>query len=214
MTWTHALTQLPNYGADSAMTLGLRLVRAENELHALTSGQVDAIVDPNGETYLLHAAQENLRQNESWLKALIGSIPDAITVVSHGGIVSFQNNAVTRVLGFGPQELLGKRIVDFVYLDDRDHLYSAFLNVTKGLLESAVVIFRLRTGDGALRTVEATLGKLDDPASTSVVLSLRPVPGFAPESIEPEWHPGVLEPEKLTANGNALPRDGIRTVTE
>lgn len=197
------LPPFPNYGADKAITLALRLAHAENAFLAFTSGQIDAILDPKGEAYLLRPAQERLRQNESWLKALLASIPDAITVVSRGGTISFQNKAVTRVLGFGPQDLLGKSIFDFVCLADRAHFHSAFLNVIEGILESVAVVFQVRTDDGAFRTVEATIGKLDDPTSTSVVLSLRPVTGFAPEYTEPEWHPGVPDPE----NGDALQKD-------
>lgn len=197
------LPPFPDYAADKAITLALRLAHAENDFIAFTAGQVDAILDPKGEAYLLRPAQEHLRQNESWLKALVGSIPDAIAVVSRGGIVSFQNKAVTRVLGVGPQELLGRSIFDLVCIEDRAHFYSVFLNVIEGIFEGATVIFELRTGDGAFRTVEATVGKLDDPVSKSVVLSLRPVAGF-----EPDWHPGVPRPEKLTSNDDALHKDG------
>ena len=43
----------PTHHAGKAAALALRLADAENALHALTSGQVDAIVDPTGRTYLL-----------------------------------------------------------------------------------------------------------------------------------------------------------------
>ena len=55
---TGTFAEVPNYGADSAITLALRLAHAESALHALTSGQVDAIVDPSGKPYLLRTAQE------------------------------------------------------------------------------------------------------------------------------------------------------------
>ena len=37
--------------------LALRLAHAENMLRTLTSGQVDAIVSPDGNIFLLHPAQ-------------------------------------------------------------------------------------------------------------------------------------------------------------
>jgi PAS domain S-box-containing protein len=184
------LAQSPNYGADKAITLALRLAHAENAFLEFTSGQVDAIVDPKGETYLLRPAQEHLRQNQSRLEALIDSIADVITVVNDEGTIVSQNTAVMRVLGYGPRGLLGKTIFDFVHFEDRAHVHTAIANVIEGILEDATVIFRHRTADGSFRTVEATVGKLSEPTSRSVVLSLRLVNGCAPERTEQLWQPG------------------------
>lgn len=214
MTADQIFTPLPNYGADRAITLALRLAHAENALNALTSGQVDAIVDPSGKTYLLRSAQEQLRQNESQLKALIGGIADVITVVNRGGTILFQSLAVTRVLGYGPEELLGKGIFEFIHLEDRAHVSTAFFNVIEGMTEDDTVLFRHRMADGSFRTVEATVGKLSEPTSTNVVLSLRPVTGCAPERAEPDWQPGTPDPYKVTTDGNASREDGVNRVME
>jgi PAS domain S-box-containing protein len=212
--WTQTLAQLPNYGADSAITLALRLAHAEKALHALTSGQVDAIVDPRGKTYLLRPAQEQLRQNESRLKALIGGIADVITVVNRGGTILFQSMAVTKVLGYGPEELLGTSIFDFVHPDDLARVYSAFFNVIEGIFEDATVQFRHRVGDGTFRFIEATVGRLNDPTSTNVVLSLRPATLCAPERTEPDWQPGAPDPNKVNTNGPAARKDGVHNAME
>jgi PAS domain S-box-containing protein len=187
----HTFPQSPNYGADHASTLALRLAYAEKAFLAFTSGQVDAIVDPKGETYLLRPAQEHLRQNARRLEALVDSIADVITVVNRAGTIVSQNIAVTRVLGYGPAELVGKNIFDFVHFEDRAHIHTAFLDVIDGMLEDATVLFRHGTPDGLFRTVEATVGKLGGPTSRSVVLSLRLVTACGPGGAEPDWHPGA-----------------------
>ena len=172
--WTQTLAQLPNYGADSAITLALRLAHAESALHALTSGQVDAIVDPSGKTYLLRTAQEHLMHNESRLLDLIESIADVIIVVNRGGTITSQNMAATRILGYGPQGLLGKNLFEFVHYEDQATLYSAFFNVIEGILKDDTVQFRHRTGDGSFRIGE----KLKRAATMHVepdVISQQPV---------------------------------------
>jgi len=209
-TWRQPLAQLPNYGADNAITLALRLAYAENALHALTSDQVDAIVGPKGETYLLRPAQEHLRQNESRLQALIGSIADVITVVNRRGTILSQSMAVTRVLGYGPEELLGKSIFEFIHGEDVAQVYSAFFNVIEGILEDATVQFRHRTSDGSFRILEATIGKLSDPTAKSAVLSLRPV--TAPERSEAARQPSVADASELTTKGPAAHKDGVHSV--
>jgi PAS domain S-box-containing protein len=211
---TQTLAQLPNYGADSAITLALRLAHAENALHALTSGQVDAIVDPSGKTYLLRPAQEQLRQNESRLQALIGSIADVITVVNRGGTILSQSTAVTKVLGYGPEELLGTSIFDFVHPDDLARVYSAFFNVIEGIFENATVQFRHQVGDGTFRFIEATVGRLNDPTSTNVVLSLRPATLCAPERTESAGPSAVPDVSELTTQCPAARKDGVHNATE
>jgi PAS domain S-box-containing protein len=208
------LAQLPNYGADSAITLALRLAHAENALHALTSGQVDAIVDPSGRTYLLRPAQEELRQNESRLKALIGGIADVITVVNRGGTILFQSMAVTKVLGYGPEELLGTSLFEFIHPDDLAKVYSAFFNVIEGILEHATIQFRHRLGDGTFRVIEATVGRLNDLTSRSVVLSLRPATLCTSENTESARPSTVPDVSELTTQGPAARKDGVNNAIE
>ncbi|HET6407667.1 MAG TPA: PAS domain-containing protein [Chthoniobacteraceae bacterium] len=198
---TGAFRQLPNYGADGALTLALRLAHAENALHAFTSGQVDAIVHPDGKTYLLRPAQEELRQRETWLTALIEGIPDVITVVNRGGIILFQSAAVVKVLGYRVDELLGKSLFDFVHPDDRARVYSAFINVIEGMSGDATVLFRHRTGQGSFQTIEGSIGKLGEPLSTTVVLGLRPATHCTLDCPEPDWQPEAHDAEAPRANG-------------
>jgi PAS domain S-box-containing protein len=206
--------RLPNYGANEALTLALRLARAENALHVLTSGQVDAVLDPSGKVHLLRTAQEDLRENESRLQTLIDSIADVITVVNRGGTIVSQSLALTRVFGYGPKELLGRSIFEFIDFEDRAHVYSAFLSVIEGLLEDATVMFRHQTGDGSFQTVEATIRRLNESASPGAVLSLRPVPGCLQQGTEADWQPGIAEDFVITTNGNGAHKDGLRRVME
>ncbi len=83
-------------------------LNAENALRALTSGQVDAIIDPEGQAYLLRPAQENLRRNEQRLQAILDGAADAITVVDRGGVILSQSRAAKWVLGYEPSQLVGK----------------------------------------------------------------------------------------------------------
>jgi len=158
----------------NASMLALGLAHAENALRAFTSDEVDAIVDPDGHAYLLRSAQEQLRQRERRLQAVIESVADVITVVNRGGVILFQSDAVSRVLGYEPEELVGRGIFELVHEDDLSAVHFAYFNVIEGFHENATVQFRHRTRDGSYRMIEATLGKLRDAALQSVVISMRP----------------------------------------
>ena len=186
-----ATTQLspppPRSSAERLITLALRLAHAENALHALSSGQVDAIIDPDGKPYLLRPAQEHLRAKERQLQTVIESMADVIMVVGRGGVILSENRAVRRVLGYEPGVLIGRSLFDLTHEADWPRLYSAFFNVIEEFRTDALVEFRHRAPDGSYRAIEATVGKLRDLSSHSVVFSLRPSSSPLREPQKPTW---------------------------
>lgn len=153
--------------------LALRLAQAENEFRTLTSGQLDGIIDREGKTYLLHPAQEHLRQNESRLQAVIESAADGIMVIDRGGKIISQSRALLRMLGHEREIQVGGSLFKFIHLDDLFRAYSAFFNVIEEFSAAATVEFRYRQWDGSYRTLEATFSKLREVSSASVVLICR-----------------------------------------
>ena len=157
-TANHQSSSPPTHGPEKAITLALSLAQAERAIQAFSAGQVDAIVDTDGRTYLLRPAQERLRASETHLQAIIDSAADVITVVDRRGVILFQSRTISRVLGYAPDELLGQSIFELIYAADLDQLYTAFFNVIEGLHERAMVEFHHPVRDGSYRLIEATVG--------------------------------------------------------
>jgi PAS domain S-box-containing protein len=181
---TDTSTSPHTHQALKALGLALRLAHAENALLALTSGQVDAIVDPDGKTYLLRPAQEHLMHRERQLRALIDSIADVITVVNQGGVILSQNDAVRRVLGYRSDELVGINLFELIRKDDWAAVHSKFFNVIEGFNESATVEFHHRVPDGSYRPMAATMSKMRDTSGERIILSLRPISSTPVEGAE------------------------------
>lgn len=169
---------------DATNELALHLAAAENVLRAFTGDKVDAVVDASGKTYLLRPAQEQLLQNQRWLESVIESTADVITVVNRQGAILSQSPPVSRVLGYEQEELVGSSIFNFIRDEDLPKVHSAFFNVAEGIQEHATAQFNHRSRDGSYRMVEATLGKLRENSSASVVFSLRPIGHPAREGVE------------------------------
>jgi PAS domain S-box-containing protein len=159
--------------AANVRQLATQLANTENALHAFTTHQVDAVTDLAGQTYLLRPAQEQLRRSEARLQALFESSPDVIAVINRGGVILFESPAAKRVLGYEPDEIVGKFLFDFIHNDDLAHFHSAFLNVIEGFHSEAIVQFRHRTRDGPYRVLEASVSKVRNGAAMSVVLICR-----------------------------------------
>lgn len=163
------------HDAERSIVLALRLAHAENALHALSSGQVDAIIDSDGRPYLLRPAQEHLRQNERRLQAILESAADMITLVDRGGRIVFQNRAVTPLLGYDAASRVREHLFDFIHIEDLPQLYSAFFNVIEEFQPDAIVQFRHLHRDGTYRPLEATMSRLRDATVTQVVMVSRNV---------------------------------------
>ncbi len=169
-------TPFPGNCAGQTAVLALRLAAAENALLTLTTGQVDAVIDATGKTYLLRPAQEQLRAKESRLRAVLGSIGDVIVAVNRSGVILSQNDALTRVLGFQADELEGVAIFRLIHAEDLPDLHAAFTRIAEGYDERITAHFRHRTSDGSFLPVEAVLAPLRGAREEAgVVFSLRPV---------------------------------------
>ncbi len=162
-------------GRETEGAMALRLAHAVNALRALSSGQVDAIITPDGKTHLLTPTAEDVRETEKRLRALIESAADIIVVIDRAGRVIFQNRTTTNWAGEGTGSILGRDLFQMVHPDDLLSLYSAFFNVAEEFREDALVQFRLRQQVENYREIEATVGKLRVGPASQIILICRDV---------------------------------------
>ncbi len=183
----------PARSPEKAITLALTLAQAERAIQAFTAGQLDAIVDADGNAYLLRPAQESLRQSEKRLREIIDRAADVITVVNRGGTILSQSRAVLGVLGYEAEELVGSSIFELVHGEDLSRLHAAFFNVIEGFEESGTVQFYHRMRNGSYRLIEATVSRLSGDSPASAVFILRPVASPRPLPTEPPPHETVSQ---------------------
>ncbi len=162
-------------GSAKAITLALTLAQAEKAMQDFTFGQADAIVDMNGRAYLLRPAQEHLQQDEQRLRAILDSCGDGIIVVDRGGLIVSQNRTATQMLGYAPDEHIGRSFFEFVAAKDLHLFHAAFFSVIEHFGAHAVVEFHMRAQDESYRPIEATVSRLQDQNSSCVVLTCRDV---------------------------------------
>jgi len=86
--------------SDEIAALVRRLHETQQRLRELLGGEVDAVVHPGGQTYLLHEAQEKLRQNEAAQRAIVATqtsildaLPAHIALIDHDGVIISVNES-------------------------------------------------------------------------------------------------------------------------
>jgi PAS domain S-box-containing protein len=101
--------------------------------------------------------EERLMENEERFRLLVQNSSDIITVFSEDGTVLYESPAIESVLGYNPNERIGRNITMdvIVHPEDKEHKL--------GLLKKAVLHpdtnitgeFRLRHKNGSYRTIDA-----------------------------------------------------------
>jgi PAS domain S-box-containing protein len=85
------------------------LTEAESVLQSLAGGEVDAIVDPGSAApILLSRAQNAVMKSEARYRDLVNRCPALVCEMTPDGQTLFVNDAVSTLLGYEPDDLLGK----------------------------------------------------------------------------------------------------------
>jgi len=74
---------------------------------------------------------EALRQSETTYRKLVETINDVIYKIAADGTILYVSPAIERMLGYKPDELIGKSFLNFVYEHDRSLVSDKFSNLQK-----------------------------------------------------------------------------------
>jgi PAS domain S-box-containing protein len=109
--------------------------------------------------YRFEHAAEQLRDlfavsksSEARFRSLIERSSDLITVLDSNGTIRYVSPSSERVVGFQPDALLGKRLLDFVQPEDLSSAQTALTGLAPGASRDFAV--RFRHADGSVRILE------------------------------------------------------------
>lgn len=132
-------------------------VKSGNEIVVRYSSEV---IDFSGELCCLSVLvditeqkkiEESLRENEEKFRGIVENTKDVIMLTLPDGRVSYLSPACTTVLGFNPDDLIGK-IPDVVYPDDAEMFHKMLLNTLQGS-SGTNLEYRILTKNGETKWV-------------------------------------------------------------
>jgi diguanylate cyclase (GGDEF)-like protein/PAS domain S-box-containing protein len=142
------------------------LLRAEQALDALHS-ELEQRVDQR---------TAELRERETYYRALVHNAADLISISDASGIIRNISPSVTRVLGYRPEEMIGRSGFEFVHPDDVERIFEAYTEHVAIGSSNVASELRFRHRDGTWRYQEAvTTNLLDDPSVQGVIINARDV---------------------------------------
>ena len=109
-------------------------------------------------------------------KAYLEGSSDIITVLDEAGRIQYQSPSVTRILGYGEDELVGESGFEIVHPDDRASTWAAFERLLTGPEGRVDHEARLRTADGEWRWLEIRgTDYRDNPDVEAVIINSRDI---------------------------------------
>jgi diguanylate cyclase (GGDEF)-like protein/PAS domain S-box-containing protein len=126
----------------------------------------------------LAGSRADLRESEQRFRALVHHASDVFTVIGADDVIRFQSPAIEQVLGYPPEDLIGRSFPDLIEPDDREtaaHLF-ARSRTQPGVPTMGEVRMRpLDEGQVARRFEMTATDLLDDPTVRGLVLNYRDI---------------------------------------
>lgn len=121
--------------------------------------------------------EEKLRFEEKRFRNLVEHASDIIVVVNPEGLIIYENPAVEKVLGYHPEERIGRQGLEIVHPDDAHFLVSSFIALIGDAGTPPIRgEVRLRHKNGTYRTLEVVQSNLvKDDAVEAVILNYRDI---------------------------------------
>jgi PAS domain S-box-containing protein len=120
-------------------------------------------------------ADEALRTQEERFRALIEKATDLITIIAIDGAILYQSPSSEWVLGYAPEDLIGKSALDYVHPDDLPAVAAA-LKPSSSVMETETLELRLQHKNGDWRYLETVARDMSShPEIDGVILNSRDI---------------------------------------
>lgn len=118
--------------------------------------------------------KDKIIESQEYYKALIENSTDYISIVDAEGKLKAIGDLKSVILGYSPEEIIGKSVLSLVHPDDKSRLQESFFKLINGESVIKNVNFRFKHKDGSWRYLEGT-GKnmFDHELINGIVLNYR-----------------------------------------
>jgi PAS domain S-box-containing protein len=118
----------------------------------------------------------SLARNEAKLRALLQYSTDIVYILSLDTVINYCSPAITHILGYPPEEVLGKKFVQFVHPQDLPRLQELLSRLVTAPALSMPIILRHRHTNGDWVYMESVCNNLlQDPNVQGIVVNSRDI---------------------------------------
>ncbi len=167
--WTQSYRFCKANGEYAYVTDKAIVVRDE---HGIATRMIGAMQDITDRV----KAQQQIEESEIKFRSMVHNINDVIALVDENGFVTYSSPSLKTILGYEPEEVLGKKVFTLVHPDD----YNKGKEVFKTLLayegSGGVIEFRYRHKNGHYLIMESQgNNQLHNPVIKAAILTTRDI---------------------------------------
>lgn len=119
---------------------------------------------------------ETLRTSEQWFRMLVENSADVIQLLTHDAIILYESPSVERVLGYRPEEMVGRQAADFVHPEDVKLVAEAYTEFRDRPGAIAILDVRVRHQDGNWRWMASiSTNRLHTPEIGAIVVNFHDI---------------------------------------
>ena len=111
-------------------------------------------------------ANQRLAESEARMRLLTDNTRDIVVLAEPDGAMTYVSPAITRVLGYAPEDIVGHGVGEFVHPEDLPILAGASQSVDGG--QGTIAVARFRRPDGSYTWIESSIQPVLGPDGTLV----------------------------------------------
>lgn len=135
------------------------------------NGTVTGYLSVNRDISERKQTEETLKTSEKRLRLLLEHSPDGVVVVGKDGTVNFVSPSTTRILGYNPEDLLGKMPFELIHPDEQMQAVELFTQFTGTANQVNHALQRIRHKNGSWRICQFTVSNLLDEAGINGIVA-------------------------------------------
>jgi PAS domain S-box-containing protein len=120
-------------------------------------------------------AIRELAASEERFRSLVQNSSDIITILEEDGTINYGSPSIQRILGYQPEDLVGKSILTYVHPEDSPIVQSIFFTAIQQMGIPITMEFRFLCIDGSWRYLEAIANSYIEDSIQGVVVNYRDV---------------------------------------
>jgi PAS domain S-box-containing protein len=146
----------------------------------LVKGQINGVLLERSIRHAIERAKtlSALQASEERFRLVVENSHDLITIVDSEGTISYVSPSVAPLLGYRPEDLIGRRMLEYVHPEDRPQLNKTFKRIIENPSVSPPIEFRFLHLDGSTRLLESVGNRLPQESGVArIVLNSRDITG-------------------------------------